>query len=308
MFRRERPQKGRYRQFHQVDVEAFGVSAPAIDVEIVEMALGFLDACGLHDYELVLNSVGDAACRPAYVKLLRKELRGRLPELGPDSQRRAETNPLRVLDSKAPEEQELIASLPRISDHLCAECRDHFAEVRRQLDVLGIPSRLDHRLVRGLDYYTRTTFEVTSAALGAQNSVLGGGRYDGLVKDLGGPDAAGIGFAVGLERLALLLPASEGAPRCDVFLMPLPEAALDRALRLQRRLRQAGLAAMLDPEGRSFKSRMKQADKLGARFVAILGDDEIARGVWTVRDMARSEQQDVPEEKLLDHLKEKANG
>jgi histidyl-tRNA synthetase len=154
----------------------------------------------------------------------------------------------------------------------------------------------------------RTTFEVTSDLLGAQSSVLGGGRYDGLVKGLGGPDAAGIGFAVGMERLALLLPPREVEPRCDVFLMPLAPTALDRALRLQRELRVAGLAAMLDPEGRSFKSRMKQADKLGARFVAILGDDEMARGAWTVRDMARSEQQAVPEEKILDHLKEKANG
>jgi histidyl-tRNA synthetase len=197
--------------------------------------------------------------------------------------------------------------LPRITDHLCSACADHFAEVRRQLELLGIPYRLSHRLVRGLDYYVRTTFEVTSTALGAQSSVLGGGRYDGLVKDLGGPDAAGIGFAVGLDRLALLVPAGEGAPRCDVFLVPLAKAALDRALRLQRELRQAGLRALLDPEGRSFKSRMKQADKLGARLVAIMGDDEMARGAWTVRDMARSEQHDVPEERVLDHLKEKAN-
>jgi histidyl-tRNA synthetase len=180
--------------------------------------------------------------------------------------------------------------------------------VRRQLELLGIPYRLSHRLVRGLDYYVRTTFEVTSELLGAQSSVLGGGRYDGLVKDLGGPDAAGVGFAVGLERLALLLPPREKEPRCDVFLMPLAKAALDRALRLQRELRQAGLAVLLDPEGRSFKSRMKQADRLGARFVAILGDDEMARGAWAVRDMARSEQQDVTEEKILDHLKEKAHG
>ncbi|HSD65498.1 MAG TPA: His/Gly/Thr/Pro-type tRNA ligase C-terminal domain-containing protein, partial [Vicinamibacteria bacterium] len=221
---------------------------------------------------------------------------------------RAETNPLRVLDCKVPEDQAAIEELPRITDHLCGACAEHFAEVRRQLGLLGIPYRMSHRLVRGLDYYVRTTFEVTSGRLGAQSSVLGGGRYDGLVKDLGGPDAAGIGFAVGLERLALLVPPGGAPGRCDVFLMPLGAAGLDRALRLQRALRRAGLAAMLDPEGRSFKSRMKQADRLGARFVAILGDDEIARGVWTVRDMARSAQEDVPEEGILDHLKEKANG
>ena len=308
MFRRERPQKGRYRQFHQVDVEAFGFTSPTIDAEVIELALGYLDACGVSEHELVLNSVGDRACRPAYVERLRAALRDVAPTMCGDCQRRADTNPLRVLDCKVPEDQATIDTLPRITDHLCGDCATHFAEVRRQLELLGIPYRLSHRLVRGLDYYVRTTFEVTSTQLGAQSSILGGGRYDGLVKSLGGPEAAGIGFAVGLERLALLAPPREAEARCDVFLMPLSAAALDRALRLQRELRQAGLCAMLDPEGRSFKSRMKQADRLGARFVAILGDDEIARGAWAVRDMARSEQQDVPEEKILDHLKEKANG
>jgi len=308
MFRRERPQKGRYRQFHQVDVEAFGFTSPTIDAEVIELALAYLDACGVRDHELVLNSVGDRACRPAYVERLRAALREVAPAMCGDCRRRADTNPLRVLDCKVPEDQATIDTLPRITDHLCGPCADHFAEVRRQLELAAIPYRLSHRLVRGLDYYVRTTFEVTSTQLGAQSSVLGGGRYDGLVKSLGGPEAAGIGFAVGLERLALLAPPREARARCDVFLMPLSGAALDRALRLQRELRQAGLCAMLDPEGRSFKSRMKQADRLGARFVAILGDDEIARGAWAVRDMARSLQQDVPEEKILDHLKEKANG
>jgi histidyl-tRNA synthetase len=308
MFRRERPQKGRYRQFHQVDVEAFGLTSPTIDAETIELALAYLDACGVVDHELVLNSVGDRSCRPAYVQRLREALRERAPAMCADCRRRAETNPLRVLDCKVPEDQATIEGLPKISDHLCAECAAHFAEVRRQLELLGIRYRLDTRLVRGLDYYVRTTFEVTSNRLGAQSSVLGGGRYDGLVKDLGGPDAGGIGFAVGLERLALLVPAPEARGRCEVFLMPLAPAGLDKALCLQRDLRRAGVATMLDPEGRSFKSRMKQADKLGARFVAILGENEIARGVWTVRDMARSAQEEVPEERVLDHLKEKANG
>ena len=308
MFRRERPQKGRYRQFHQVDVEALGFVSPTVDAEVIELALAYLDACGVGERELVLNSVGDRHCRPAYVERLREALREGAPSMCADCRRRAGTNPLRVLDCKVKEDQKAIEALPRIADHLCEECAGHFAEVRRQLELLGIPYRLDHRLVRGLDYYVRTTFEVTSGRLGAQSSVLGGGRYDGLVKDLGGPDAAGIGFAVGLERLALLVPPREAAGRCDVFLMPLAAAGLDRALRLQRALRQAGLAAMLEPEGRSFKSRMKQADRLGARFVAILGDDEIARGVWAVRDMARSAQTDVPEEGVFEHLKEKANG
>jgi len=308
MFRRERPQKGRYRQFHQVDVEAFGFTSPTIDAEVIELALAFLDACGVTGRELVLNSVGDQSCRPAYVAKLQQALRAVASSLCADCQRRVETNPLRVLDCKVPQDQAVIDALPKITDHLCAPCGEHFAEVRRQLELLGIPYRISHRLVRGLDYYVRTTFEVTSDALGAQSSILGGGRYDGLVKDLGGPDIAGIGFAVGLERLVSLAPRTDGEPRCDVFLMPLAAGALDRALRLQRRLREAGLRVLLDPEGRSFKSRMKQADKLGARYAAILGDDELAKGVWTLRDMARSEQREASEEEILEHLKERTNG
>jgi histidyl-tRNA synthetase len=308
MFRRERPQKGRYRQFHQVDVEAFGLASPQVDAEVIEVAVAFLEACGIAEYEVVLNSVGDAACRPAYVETLRKALRENLARLGPDSQRRTETNPLRVLDSKTPEEQEVIAGLPRILEHLCEPCREHFAEVRRQLDLLGIRYRVDHRLVRGLDYYTRTTFEVTSGALGAQNSLLGGGRYDGLVKDLGGPDLTGIGFAAGMERIVLAMPEGKAERRADVFLLPLAAAAFDESLRLQRGLRQAGLRVLLDPEGRSFKSRMKLADKLGARYVAIRGEEEMKKGVWTVRDMAGSAQEDVPEGRVLEHLEEKLRG
>jgi histidyl-tRNA synthetase len=308
MFRRERPQKGRYRQFHQVDVEAFGLVSPTIDAEVIELALAFLDACGVTKHELVLNSVGDASCRPAYVAKLQEALRKVAAALCADCQRRVETNPLRVLDCKVPEDQAAIESLPRITDHLCAPCGEHFGEVKRQLELLGIPYRLSPRLVRGLDYYVRTTFEVTSDALGAQSSILGGGRYDGLVKQLGGPDVAGIGFAIGLERLVSLVPPRGAEPRCDVFLMPLAEGSLDEALRLQKRLRAAGLSVLLDPEGRSFKSRMKQADKLGARYAAILGDDERKKGVWSLRDMARSEQREVTEQQLLDHLKETTNG
>ncbi len=308
MFRRERPQKGRYRQFHQVDVEAFGLVSPTIDAEVIELALAFLDACGVTKHELVLNSVGDKNCRPAYVATLQQALRKVAATLCADCQRRVETNPLRVLDCKVPEDQAAIEKLPKIGDHLCAPCGEHFGEVKRQLDLLGIPYRLDPRLVRGLDYYVRTTFEVTSDALGAQSSILGGGRYDGLVKELGGPDIAGIGFAIGLERLVSLAPPRDAEPRCDVFLMPLAEGALDDALRLQKRLRAAGLRVLLDPESRSFKSRMKQADKLGARYAAILGDDERKKGVWSLRDMARSEQREVTEQQLVDHLKEKTNG
>jgi histidyl-tRNA synthetase len=317
MFRRERPQKGRYRQFHQVDVEAFGLSAPSVDVEIIEMAVALLRACGVAEYELILNSVGDAACRPAYVETLRAALRANAAALGPDSQRRTETNPLRVLDSKAPEEQELIASLPKIADSLCEPCREHFAEVRRELDLLGIAYRVDHRLVRGLDYYVKTTFEVTSGALGAQNSLLGGGRYDGLMKALGGPDVAGIGFAVGMERLALAMRAGVEETRCDVLVATPGRGAstewLDRALLLQGSLRRGGLSVLLDHAPRSFKATMKLADKLHARYVALLGEDELARHVWTIRDMNASTQEAVEDGLVTTYVtakrgKEKQNG
>jgi len=308
MFRRERPQKGRYRQFHQLDVEAFGMALPSIDVEVIELALAYLEACKLSGCELILNSVGDRNCRPAYVETLRAALRTQAIRLCADCQRRTETNPLRVLDCKVPEDQAVIEGLPRICDHLCAECRDHFAEVRRELALLGISYRLSHRLVRGLDYYTRTTFEVVSGELGAQNSVLGGGRYDGLVEDLGGPDLTGIGFALGMERLVLLLPAVSDERRCDVFLAPLAPGALDTALRLQLELRRAGVSVLMDHQARGLKARMKLADKLGARYVAMLGEDELRKGAWAIRDMAGSSQEEVAEARAAEHLKEKLRG
>jgi histidyl-tRNA synthetase len=314
MFRRERPQKGRYRQFHQVDVEAFGMAEPSIDVEIIEVSLAYLRECGLpaDGVELVLNSVGDANCRPQYMETLRAALRPQVALMCTDCQRRAETNPLRVLDCKVPEDQPIIDALPRISDHLCAECRDHFDLVRHGLAHVGIEYQLSHRLVRGLDYYTRTTFEVTSAALGAQNSLLGGGRYDGLVKELGGPDLPGIGFALGMERLVLALPEQPAQRRCDV-LVAVPRRGdsrpgLDNAMRLERALRARGLRVMLEHEGRSFKATMKLADRLGCRFAALMGEDELARGAWTVRDMAASTQEMVDEPQVAAYLEGRLRG
>jgi histidyl-tRNA synthetase len=294
MCRAENVQKGRYRQFNQVDVEVFGVTSPSVDVEVIEMALAYIEACGLTRYELVLNSVGDAKCRPAYVETLRTALRAEKDKLCGDCQRRTETNPLRVLDCKVPQDQPIIEALPKISDHLCDDCRAHFAEVKRELELMGIPYRLSHRLVRGLDYYVRTTFEVLSGELGrTQNSVLGGGRYDGLVQQLGGPDIPGIGFALGMERLIMLIPPVPVEARCEVFLAPLAAEARDFALRLQRELRKAGVSVMMDHEGRGLKSQLKRADKLGARFVAILGQDEMAKARWTIRDMKASTQEEV---------------
>jgi histidyl-tRNA synthetase len=284
------------------------MSRPSIDAEMIEVALAYLEACGLQDSELVLNSTGDAKCRPAYVETLRAALRKEAGRLCADCQRRTETNPLRVLDCKVPEDQPIIDALPKIGDHLCDDCRDHFAEVRRELDLLGIRYRLDHRLVRGLDYYTRTTFEVTSGALGSQNSVLGGGRYDGLVKELGGPDLTGIGFALGMERLVMLIPAGAGEPRCDAFLAVLVPKAFDRDLLIQHDLREAGVRVLMDHEGRGLKSQMKKADRLGARYVAMMGEDELADDVWTVRDMTTSSQERVSDVKLAEYLEEKIRG
>jgi histidyl-tRNA synthetase len=302
MFRRERPQKGRYRQFHQVDVEVLGVTSPSIDVEIIEMALAYLEACDLTRYELILNSVGDAKCRPAYVETLRAALREQASRLCADCRRRTETNPLRVLDCKVPDDQPVIESLPRISEHLCEECRAHFAEVRRELELLKIPYRLSHRLVRGLDYYVRTTFEVVSGELGAQNSVLGGGRYDGLVKELGGPDIPGIGFALGLERLVMTVPPVPVEARCEVYVALLAAEALDFALQLQRQLREAGLTVLMDHEGRGLKSQMKRADKLGARFVVLMGEAELAKARWTVRNMKTSTQEEIGLDTAAEYL------
>ena len=213
MFRRERPQKGRYRQFYQVNAEILGQSdAPAIDAELLEMLLAFFRRVGLTRTTLYVNSIGDKNCRPQYVELLRHELLKVKVQLGPDSQRRIETNPLRVLDSKLPQEQEIIAKLPRISDHLCAECREHFAKLKDELKLRGIAYEENWRLVRGLDYYTRTTFEVIAEGLGSQNAVCGGGRYDGLVELLGGPPTKGIGFAIGSDRAILSIQESGNLP------------------------------------------------------------------------------------------------
>ena len=292
MFRYERPQKGRYRQFHQLDVEAFGIADPAIDAEVIEMAAAFVADLGLESAELVINSVGCADCRPAFSAALLAALGERVSDLCADCRRRAQTNPLRIFDCKVPADQPVIDALPHSEDHLCGDCREHFAAVRRHLDAYGLPYRVSHRLVRGLDYYTRTTFEMLGAGRGAQNALLGGGRYDGLVKQLGGPDRPGIGFAAGLERLVLALPEDEGgAASVDAFVVALGDGATWAAARLLARdLRRAGLRVLTDFGGRSSKSQMKRANRSGARHMLILGDDELAAGEVTVKEMATSRQ------------------
>jgi histidyl-tRNA synthetase len=300
MFRYERPQKGRYRQFHQLDVEAFGLHDPAVDAEVIDLAWSLVADLGIPKAELVINSVGCANCRPKFQEALLAALGDDLPKLCQDCQRRAATNPLRIYDCKVPADQPIIDRLPHSIDYLCEDCAKHFADVRAHLDAWGIPARLSHRLVRGLDYYTRTTFEILGETLGAQNALLGGGRYDGLVKSLGGPDRTGIGFAAGLERLVLALP--EGAapatpPRA--FVVAAGEEARAEALRLLRDLRRAGLAAQMEFESRSMKSQMKRADRLAASVTLIIGGDELARGEVTVRDMRTSEQRSVPRARVV---------
>ena len=312
MFRRERPQKGRYRQFYQVNAEILGQSdAPAIDAELLEMLLVFFTRVGLTRTTLYVNSIGDKNCRPQYVELLRQELLKVKVQLGPDSQRRIETNPLRVLDSKLPHEQEIIAKLPRISEHLCADCREHFAKLKDELKLRGIAYEENWRLVRGLDYYTRTTFEVIAEGLGSQNAVCGGGRYDGLVELLGGPPTKGIGFAIGSDRAILSIQESGNLlqlPNLDVFVAWMGEPTYPTAVGLARKLRESGLSVELPGEEMKFKKSLNLADKLGARYALIIGSDEVGSGNFTLKRLADADQKKLSEYELLEYLESEKRG
>ena len=294
MFRYDRPQAGRYREFHQFGVEALGEASPAVDAEIIVLAVEFLRALGLQELKLHLNSVGCPKCRPVYRERLQEFFRPHLEELCTDCRSRFERNPLRLLDCKNEHCHALAEGAPRITDCLCDECRTHFAEVQSYLTAAGIPFELDANLVRGLDYYTKTAFEVKYTPLGAQSAVAGGGRYDGLVEEVGGPPTPGIGFAVGLERVLLalekqgLLPEEREA--VDVFVVALGEEARIPAFKLLYELRAAKLSAAMDFAGRSMKAQMKQANKKNARFVAILGEDEVKEASALLKDMKTSEQ------------------
>ncbi len=309
MFRRERPQKGRYRQFYQIGAEVLGGGdAPAIDAEVIEMVMTFFDRVGLSGTELEINSIGHNApdCRPAYVEKLKAALEKVKDKLGADSQRRIETNPLRVLDSKLEHEQPIIATLPRIADHLCAECAAHYAAVKRQLELRGVFFKENWRLVRGLDYYMRTTFEITAKGLGSQNAVCGGGRYDGLVELLGGPATKGIGFAIGEDRLILSLQESGkgAAPQGrDVYIAWMGERAYATAVRAAKDLRNAGFSVELPPTESKFGKALERADKLGSRYALILGDNEVSEGSWTLKTLADGTQQKFTEPELLEFLK-----
>ena len=293
MFRYERPQKGRMRQFHQINCECLGSSSPYTDADMIIALMTFLTEIGLKNLTLKVNSLGCPSCRATYKAALVAYLRSLNVEgLCEDCRRRMESNPLRVLDCKQPGCKELTAGAPTILDYNCPDCRAHFDVVTRMLAAAGVNMEQDDRLVRGLDYYCRTTFEVVSGDIGAQGSVAGGGRYDGLIRQLGGPDIPGVGFACGMERLALLLPERE-AVRPDFFVAAMGGEAQDAAFLLVQRLRRAGRSGDMSHAGGGFKSQMRQADRSGARFCLILGEDELASGTVSVKDMAGGEQRKI---------------
>jgi histidyl-tRNA synthetase len=292
MFRRERPQKGRYRQFHQVDCECFGVAEPSIDVEQIAMVEDYLGRLGVKA-QLKLNTVGDGQCRPAYLKDLKAWLTERKGRLCADCNERIERNPLRVLDCKVESCQPVLADAPRLLDRLCDACNAHFAVVRSGLDALGVEYAIDARLVRGLDYYTRTAFEFTSDALGSQSAVAGGGRYDGLVETLGGQPTPGIGYALGQERLALILEAL-GRPfpetRPQVFFVAADEAGAHEAALWAARLRKAGVPCDLDPRAGKLARQFKHAERVRARYALVLGGNEVASGQAKLKDLDTREE------------------
>jgi histidyl-tRNA synthetase len=295
MFRRERPQKGRYRQFHQIGCEALGAAQPATDAEQIAMLDDLFARLGVRA-SLKLNTVGDANCRPAYLKDLRAYLAAHRDRLCGDCNERIERNPLRVLDCKVETCQPVLREAPRLLDRLCADCKEHFDAVKAGLDALGVAYVVDPRLVRGLDYYVRTAYEFTSDALGAQSAVAGGGRYDGLVETLGGPATPGIGFALGQERLALVMEAlgrEPPEPRPAVFLVSADEAGAREAMKRAAELRKAGIACDLDPRGGKLKAQFKQAERVGARYAVVLGGDEAASGKAKLKDMDTREETPV---------------
>ena len=303
MFRRERPQKGRFRQFNQIDVEVFGDDTPQSDAEVIFMLMHFLSGAGLQDLQLEVNSLGCKACRPVFSKAVVDFLKGSEKNLCPDCQRRIHANPLRVFDCKVETCASTIAKAPSILDFLCADCESHFAQVQSFLNDIRIAFAINPRMVRGLDYYTKTAFEVKTNALGAQNAIAGGGRYNGLVSSLGGPEVAGIGFGVGLERLISCLPDhAQDTFRPDLFIAALGAQAQKIAFELTNRIRTAGLSAETDYSGKSLKSQLKKADKLNSSFALILGDKEMEEKQVIMRNMRNKEQQNIPLDGLMESV------
>jgi histidyl-tRNA synthetase len=305
MFRQERPQKGRFRQFFQLGVEAIGSDEPTVDAEVIEVAMRFFTGIGL-EVSLLLNSIGhvDESCRLGYGKVLVEFLRAHEGELAEEDRERIDLNPMRTFDSKDQSTQRVMKDAPLITDHLCASCREHYEAVKAQVDAVGISYAEEPRLVRGLDYYTRTAFEFVAGGLGSQDAVGGGGRYDGLAEVLGGPHVPGIGFALGLDRIMLSL-GEEGSPEPPItaYVVALGDEAARAAFPLATRLRAAGLGAELDLMGRGMKGQMKDADRSGARYAVIMGEEELAAGEATVKDLTSGDQERVPLDRLEERLK-----
>ena len=306
MFRQERPQAGRLRQFHQFGAEATGSPTPETDAEIIAMAVEVYRQLGLTNYSVKINSVGDEECRPRYKEILRNELLKIADKLSPDSQKRIDQNPMRVLDSKDEWDKELTAKMPLIVDHLNEECALHFEKVKSLLTAFGIPFTVDGRLVRGLDYYTKTAFEITSTELGSQDALAGGGRYDLLIKELGGKSTPSVGFAAGMERLMMILEkkefkASEQAP--VLFIAAADENARTWAVTTALRLRQSGINVETDLLNRSLKSQMKEADRQHAKYSLVVGSTELAAGTGLLKDLSDHSQQEVKLDDLQRYLR-----
>ncbi len=307
MFRYDRPQAGRMREFHQFGVEALGEANPAVDAEVILLAMNLLEGLGLKDLELSINSVGCPKCRSKYRTMLQDFFRDKLEDLCEDCRSRFERSPLRILDCKKDSDKPYMADAPKITDCLCEECAEHFAKLKELLTSAGISFTHDPRLVRGLDYYTKTAFEIKYPPLGAQSAVAGGGRYDGLIEEMGGNPTPAVGFAIGLERLLLALESQNLLPEknrsVDAYVVALGETAQAEGFKLLNSLRQQGLSAAMDFAGRSMKAQMKQANKLGAKYSVILGEDEISEGVVMLRSMEDSSQAKVPMNQVAEKIK-----
>lgn len=303
MFRYDKPQKGRYRQFHQVDIEVFGEEDPALDAEIVEMANYLLRELKVSDTENLVNSVGCKKCRPSYIKDLRSKAEEESCDLCPDCKRKVELNPLRIFDCKIETCREAAKTFPEITDYLCQECEDHFNRFCDHLAFYGIKYKVEPRLVRGIDYYTKTTFEIVSSKLGAQNALIGGGRYDDMMQDFGGPALCAIGFAMGLERLISVVPFTEEKGEF-LYLAYLGDESKRAGMKAVQFLRKESVECLIEYKERSIKSQMSRANKLGASWVLIIGEEEIKEGKYKLKNMASGLQVEGTQDKILKIIRE----
>jgi histidyl-tRNA synthetase len=299
MFRYDKPQKGRYRQFHQIDIEVFGEKDPAIDAEIVEMADFLCRILGIEDIEILINSVGCRQCRPAYLRNLKASAESQRDKLCPDCQRKIDTNPLRIFDCKIESCRSIAQEFPKILDTLCSECEEHFRQFCSYLDMYWVKYRVDPLLVRGLDYYTKTAFEIVSSELGAQDSILGGGRYDDMMKEFGGPDICGIGFAVGMERLLSLVPF-DNEPDTFVYFVTMGTEARKAGMELARAIRRKGMECLIEYKDRSLRNQMSRASKLGATWTLIIGEEEVKNNEYQLKKMDSGKQKTCSRKELLE--------